>query len=88
MRFANQNTKDTLKIYSVSVKSLGAFRSKNRQGQDILPHDNCRLIKEEIQGSDDVAESLHKAKLVTPSKGDTDTDFDGLLNESTAFDPT
>lgn len=80
IRFANLNTKDTLKIYSVPEKSLSQFRPKNRYGFTNFPHESCRLVSEEIQGSDDIdASSTSKSsasQAVTPSKGDDNEIFD------------
>ena len=52
MRFANLNTKDTLKIYQTNEKSLSAYRSKNKYGFVNFPDERFRLKADEIQGSE------------------------------------
>lgn len=53
LRFANRNTKDTLKIYQVNQKSLKEFSQVDKKGQVILPPDQFRLKSEEFAGSDE-----------------------------------
>ena len=63
MRFANLNTKDTLRIYLTNDKSLSAYRSKNKYGFVNYPSEDFRVKSEEIAGSEDLEqEKLAKEK--------------------------
>jgi hypothetical protein len=56
LRFVNKNPTDTLRIYAVPLKSLKDFAQVNKYGFSNLPHDNCRVIKEEFLGTKDLNE--------------------------------
>jgi len=50
LRFVNKNQADTLRIYAVPISSLRDFAQVNKYGFTNLPHDNCRVTKEEFIG--------------------------------------
>lgn len=54
LRFVNKNPAETLKIYGVPQKSLKDFAQVNKYGFTNLPHESCRLSKEEFPGTKDL----------------------------------
>lgn len=63
MRFANLNPAATLKIYTVAESSLAAFRAKNKYGFTNLPHESCRVIKDEIAGTESAHKKISEAQI-------------------------
>ena len=89
MRFANLNSKDTLRIYCVAEKSLSGYRQKNKYGFSSLPSEELRLQKEEIQGTEEI-DAKKNAKAETKPQEKEDDQFADLLDDSEsslAFDP-
>ena len=65
LRFVNRNPEHTLRIYAVPHKSLKDFAQKNKYGFSMLPHENCRLLKEEFEGTKDAENTSSQLSVVS-----------------------
>ena len=86
----NKNPSETLRIYGVPQKSLKDFAQVNKYGFSNLPHEACRLLKEEFQGTKDLekpSESVDLNEAGSDTNGST-SEFDFKQNRFNAGSST